>query len=139
MDTESNQSSDNSDKYLSLEDDRQRTGLFSEEEPDNLMPPWSVPPGLLVPPPRQPERAAGQSGAAIPRPAASAPPAEPGDPPRAHQKAVVSATGDPAADDGSWPGVSVNKKRDPSTFVGKLMVDAATAFAALALVEAEAP
>jgi len=63
MDTESNQSSDNSDRNFSLEDDRQRTGLFSWEEPDNLMPPWSVPPGLLVPAPRQPESGAGPSGA----------------------------------------------------------------------------
>ena len=39
--------------------------------------------------------------------------------------------------DGSWPGRSVNKERDPATFVGKLMSDAATAIAALALVEAE--
>jgi hypothetical protein len=40
-------------------------------------------------------------------------------------------------EDGSWPGRSVNKERDPATFVGKLMTDAATAIAALALVEAE--
>jgi squalene-hopene/tetraprenyl-beta-curcumene cyclase len=40
-------------------------------------------------------------------------------------------------DDGSWPGRSVNKERDPATFVGKLMTDAATAIAAHALVEAE--
>ena len=40
-------------------------------------------------------------------------------------------------DDGSWPGRSVNKERDPATFAGKLMTDAATAIAALALVEAE--
>jgi hypothetical protein len=39
-------------------------------------------------------------------------------------------------DDGSWPGRSVNKKRDPATFAGKLMTDAATAIAALALAEA---
>jgi squalene-hopene/tetraprenyl-beta-curcumene cyclase len=38
--------------------------------------------------------------------------------------------------DGSWPGRSVNKERDPESFVGKLMSDAATAIAALALVEA---
>jgi hypothetical protein len=38
--------------------------------------------------------------------------------------------------DGSWPGRSVNKERDPATFVGKLMSDAATAVAALALSEA---
>jgi squalene-hopene/tetraprenyl-beta-curcumene cyclase len=44
---------------------------------------------------------------------------------RSHQRA-----------DGSWPGISVNKERDPSTFTGKLMIDAATAFAARALVEA---
>jgi squalene-hopene/tetraprenyl-beta-curcumene cyclase len=39
--------------------------------------------------------------------------------------------------DGSWPGRSVNKERDPATFVGKLMVDAATAIAALAIAEAD--
>jgi len=38
--------------------------------------------------------------------------------------------------DGSWAGRSVNKGRDATTFVGKLMSDAATATAALALVEA---
>jgi hypothetical protein len=39
--------------------------------------------------------------------------------------------------DGSWPGRSVNKERDPATFAGKLMTDAATARAAWTLVEAE--
>jgi squalene-hopene/tetraprenyl-beta-curcumene cyclase len=39
--------------------------------------------------------------------------------------------------DGTWPGRSVNKERDPKTFVGKLMTDAATAVVALALNEAE--
>jgi squalene-hopene/tetraprenyl-beta-curcumene cyclase len=41
--------------------------------------------------------------------------------------------------DGSWLGRSVNKERDPVTFTGKLMSDAATAFSAWALVEAESP
>jgi hypothetical protein len=45
---------------------------------------------------------------------------------RSHQRA-----------DGSWPGRSVNKERDPSTFVGKLMTDAATALAAQTLAESE--
>jgi squalene-hopene/tetraprenyl-beta-curcumene cyclase len=39
--------------------------------------------------------------------------------------------------DGSWTGRSLNKERDPKTFVGKLMVDAATAMAAEALIEAQ--
>lgn len=39
--------------------------------------------------------------------------------------------------DGSWPGRSLNKNRDPSTFVGKLMIDAATSMAALALAEVQ--
>src|SRR5262245_4025414 len=34
---------------------------------------------------------------------------------------------------GEWRGVSVNKKRDPATHVGKFMTDAATAYAVLAL------
>ena len=40
-------------------------------------------------------------------------------------------------EDGSWPGRSMNKERNPATFVGKLMSDAATAFAAQALVDAQ--
>jgi squalene-hopene/tetraprenyl-beta-curcumene cyclase len=35
--------------------------------------------------------------------------------------------------DGNWVGVSLNKRRDPKTHVGKFMSDAATAFAILAL------
>lgn len=31
----------------------------------------------------------------------------------------------------------MNKERDPATFIGKLMTDAATAMAALSLIEAE--
>ena len=41
-------------------------------------------------------------------------------------------------EDGSWPGRSVNKERDPATFIGKLMSDAGTAFVAQALIESEA-
>jgi squalene-hopene/tetraprenyl-beta-curcumene cyclase len=40
-------------------------------------------------------------------------------------------------EDGSWPGRSVNKERDPKTFVGKLMSDAATAIAAQALIASD--
>jgi hypothetical protein len=46
---------------------------------------------------------------------------------RSHQRA-----------DGSWPGWSLNKERDPATMAGKLMTDAATALGALAVVEAGA-
>ena len=35
--------------------------------------------------------------------------------------------------DGTWPAVWVNKKRDPTSHVGKFMADSATAYAVLAL------
>jgi hypothetical protein len=38
--------------------------------------------------------------------------------------------------DGSWPDRSVNKERDPASFVGKLMSDAATAIATESPIEA---
>ena len=59
MSTESNQSSGNRDIPLSQEDsreeERQHTGLFRWDDPENLMPSWSVPSGLMVPGPRQPD------------------------------------------------------------------------------------
>ena len=59
VDTESDQSSGNRNIGASPEDsreeERQRTGLFRWDDPENLMPSWSVPPGLMVPGPRQPE------------------------------------------------------------------------------------
>ena len=76
MDTESNQS--NEDRYHdpSQEDERQRTGLFRWEEPHNLMPPWSVPPGLLVPKPHQTDADATPSRSA--HASATPEPAKPG-------------------------------------------------------------
>jgi squalene-hopene/tetraprenyl-beta-curcumene cyclase len=41
---------------------------------------------------------------------------------------------DPAT--GAWPALSMNKKRPPDSMEGKFMMDAATAFASLVLVEA---
>src|ERR1700729_1368145 len=94
MGTESNQSSGNRNIPASLndsrEEERQRTGLFRWDDPENLMPPWSVPPGLRVRGPRQPD--------------ADALPADPG--PQPADPRPRHAGAEPPAAPGSWPGVA---------------------------------
>src|SRR5438552_2783573 len=95
MSTEGNQSSGNRDIPLSQEDsreeERQRTGLFRWDDPENLMPSWPVPRGLIVPGPRQPD--------------ADARPSEPG--PRPSESGSRPAAAETPADrSSSWPGVA---------------------------------
>src|SRR5437763_8845444 len=97
MSTESNQSSGNRDIPASPEDsreeERQRTGLFRWDDPENLMPSWSIPPGLIVPGPRQPD--------------ADSQPSEPGHQPSEPEPDPQPAATEPQADrSGSWPGVA---------------------------------
>src|SRR2546425_8477394 len=106
MSTESNQSSGNRNIPASQEDsreeERQRTGLFRWDDPENLMPSWSIPPGLVVPGPRQPDADAQPSELdaqlSEPGPRPSEPEPEPGPRP--------AAAGPPADRSGSWPGVA---------------------------------
>ena len=94
VDTESYQSSGNRNIGASPEDsreeERQRTGLFRWDDPENLMPSWSVPPGLIVPGPRHPEANAQPPGPAA-RPPGSAPQPD---------------AEEPASGDSPWPGVA---------------------------------
>jgi len=93
--TESNQSSGNRDIPLSEEDsreeERQRTGLFRWDDPQKLMPSWSVPPGLVVPGPRQPD--------------ADDRPSEPGARPSEPSPQPFAAE-TPADRSSSWPGAT---------------------------------
>jgi hypothetical protein len=101
MDTESDQSSWNCNIEAwpedSREEERQRTGLFRWDNSENLMPSWSVPPGLMVPGPRQPGPEAQPSG---PEAQPSQPDAE-----RSGPEAQPAAE-EPASGDNAWPGVA---------------------------------
>ena len=97
MNTESDQSSENRHPDSSPEEEQQRTGLFRWNDSDNLMPPWSVPPGLMVPGPREPQADDAQE---------SRPPTEPAAMPAVEPAADEQAGGEPSADDDSWPGVA---------------------------------
>ena len=91
MGTESDQSSGNRNIGAwpedSREEERQRTGLFRWDNSENLMPSWSVPPGLMVPGPRQPE-----------------PDVQPSRPEAGPE--VQPAAEEPASGDNAWPGVA---------------------------------
>ena len=88
MSTESNQSSGNRHHGSSPEEERQHTGLFRRDDSENLVPSWSVPPGLMVPGPRQPQA----DDCAPPSPGGQTPDRQ--------------APSESAADDNSWPGVA---------------------------------
>src|ERR1035438_7088431 len=55
MNTESNQSSENRSFGSSPPEESQPQSAFGWGEPAGLVPPWSVPLGLVVPPPRPPD------------------------------------------------------------------------------------
>src|SRR5512142_760535 len=108
MDTESDQSSVNRNIGAlpedSREEERQRTGLFRWDNSENLMPSWSVPPGLMVPGPRQPEADAQPSG---PEAQQSGPEAQQSGPDAPHSPpGAQPAAEEPAFGDNAWPGVA---------------------------------
>src|SRR5690242_16758617 len=124
MDTESNQSNEDRYQDVSQEDERQRTGLFRWEEPHNLMPPWSVPPGLLVPRPHQPDADATPSRSA--HASATPEPANPGSDPeppawparQAAESAQPGASAQPAARPAQPAARPVQSAAEPAQLAG---------------------
>src|SRR5271168_4676606 len=98
MNTESNQSSGNRYQDSSPEEEAQRTGAFGWGEAAGPVPPWSVPPGLIVPGPRSPY--AGTSGDEGFRDDLNQ--GDP-DPDPGNQR---SPDEDPEDEHGKWPGVA---------------------------------
>jgi hypothetical protein len=72
--------------------------MFRWDDPENLVPSWSVPPGLMVPEPRQPE--------ADDAPDKQAPDKQAPDRQAPEPVADGQAVGESADDDNSWPGVA---------------------------------
>src|SRR5580658_8973001 len=100
MNTESNQSSGNRYQDSSAPEEAQRTGAFGWGEPAGPVPPWSVPPGLMVPGPRRPLADAGAPGDE----------SSPDDPAQTDRDPGFSnqhsPAEDPADEHGVWPGVA---------------------------------
>ena len=109
MSTESNQSSGNRHHGSSPDEERQRTGLFRWNDSENLVPSWSVPPGLMVPGPRPPQADDAPEQATDAQAAAQARAARRASRGRASRKrASPDATTAESAptDDSSWPGAA---------------------------------
>src|SRR5690348_11514882 len=108
MGTESNQSSGKrnvpASRDDSWEEERQRTGLFRWDDPENLMPPWSVPAGLMVPGPRQPDADARPADPGSQPADPGSQPADPGFQPSDPRPRPTGA--EPPPGSGSWPGVA---------------------------------
>src|SRR5208282_837967 len=117
MNTESHQSSENRHQDSSPAQEPQRTGVFGWGEPVGLVPPWSVPPGLIVPHPRAPQTDALAGDEPSENPVQDAHDGNPAhqalsnqDPTHeasAAQRPPAEAPGEaPAAEDDAWPGIA---------------------------------
>src|ERR1700677_522038 len=100
MNTESNQSSGNRYQDSPAPKEAQRTGAFGWGEPAGPVPPWSVPPGLIVPGPRLPFADADAPGDER---SAEDPVQSDRDPDLGNQPPPDE---DPADEHGAWPGVA---------------------------------